>query len=92
MLGDQVVTRRNDRTVTTTDGEPIRNRQLWHVTAIGVDGSLTVSPNTGHGRAVLPTDYAQAHVRLGYAATEHGVQGDTLAAGTEARRVLRPLP
>lgn len=44
---------------------------------------MTVSLTAGHGSAVLPTGYVQAHVRLGYAATEHGVQGDTLAADIE---------
>ena len=28
MIGDHVVTRRNDRRITTDDGEPIRNREL----------------------------------------------------------------
>jgi len=83
MVGDQIVTRRNDRTITTTTGEPIRNRELWTVTAIADDGSLAVSPLGGHGTAVLPADYARRHVRLGYAATEHGVQGDTVTAGIE---------
>jgi hypothetical protein len=83
MVGDQIVTRRNDRTITTSAGEPIRNRELWTVTAISDDGSLTVSPIKGHGTAVLPADYARQHVRLGYAATEHGVQGDTVTASIE---------
>ncbi|MCB0994630.1 MAG: AAA family ATPase, partial [Acidimicrobiales bacterium] len=82
-VGDQVVTRRNDRTITTSTGEPIRNRELWTVTAITDDGALTVSPIRGHGTATLPADYARQHVRLGYAATEHGVQGDTVTAGIE---------
>lgn len=83
MVGDQVVTRRNERTITTSTGESIRNRELWTVDAIADDGSLTVSPIRGHGTAILPTDYARQHVRLGYAATEHGVQGDTVTAGIE---------
>ena len=83
MVGDQIVTRRNDRTITTNAGEPIRNRELWTVTAITDNGSLTVSPIRGHGTATLPADYARQHVRLGYAATEHGVQGDTVTAGIE---------
>lgn len=83
MVGDQIVTRRNDRTITTSAGDPIRNRERWTVTAITDDGSLTVSPIRGHGTAVLPADYTRQHVRLGYAATEHGVQGDTVTAGIE---------
>lgn len=83
MVGDHVVTRRNERRIATSDGEPIRNRELWTVTAVGPDGSLTVSARRGHGVAVLPADYVRDHVRLGYAATEHGVQGDTTTIGVE---------
>ncbi|MGI9052106.1 MAG: hypothetical protein ACR2HQ_05565 [Ilumatobacteraceae bacterium] len=37
----------------------------------------------GHGAVTLPADYAQAHVRLGYAATEHGYQSDTVTTSIE---------
>jgi conjugative relaxase-like TrwC/TraI family protein len=83
MIGDHVVTRRNDRRIVTDHGEPIRNRELWTVTDIGHDGSLTVTANRGHATAVLPVEYIHDHVRLGYAATEHGVQGDTTTIGME---------
>jgi conjugative relaxase-like TrwC/TraI family protein len=87
-VGDVVATRRNDRTVRTDRGEPVRNRDHWTVTAIGVDGSLTVSHLDGHGQVTLSADYVRAHVRLGYAATAHGYEGDTvdvgLAIATEA--------
>lgn len=83
MVGDHVVTRRNDRRITTDAGEPIRNRELWRVTATGADGSLTVTASQGHGTAVLPAEYVRDHVRLGYAATEHGIQGDTTTVGIE---------
>jgi hypothetical protein len=81
MVGDHVVTRRNARHLTTGTGEPIRNREHWIVTALGRDGSLTVTSPDGHRRARLPVDYVAAHVRLGYAATEHGIQGDTTTVG-----------
>ena len=32
----------------------------------------------GHGDVTLPADYVREHVRLGYAATEHGWQSDTV--------------
>ncbi|MGH9228758.1 MAG: AAA family ATPase [Acidimicrobiales bacterium] len=87
-LGDVVATRRNDRTVRTDRGEPVRNRDLWTVAGVGVDGSLTVSHLDGHGQITLPVDYVRAHVRLGYAATVHGYEGDTvdvsLGVATEA--------
>ena len=77
-VGDVVATRRNDRTLITSAGEPVRNRETWTVTAIGTDGSLTVTREQGHGTVTLPADYAHNHVRLGYAATEHGYQSDTV--------------
>lgn len=83
LVGDVVVTRRNDRRLTTDLGEPVRNRETWTVVGIGDDGSLTVSSNGGAGRADLPAEYAREHVRLGYAATEHGIQGDTTTVSVE---------
>lgn len=77
-VGDVVVTRRNQRTLTTNLGDPVRNREHWQVTAVGTDSSLTVSRLHGHGHLTLPADYVQAHVRLGYAATVHGHQADTV--------------
>lgn len=62
--------------------------------AVGVDGSLAVAHDQGHGTVVLPADYVRNHVRLGYAATAHGNQGDTVdlsiaivTAGTSHRSV-----
>jgi conjugative relaxase-like TrwC/TraI family protein len=77
-VGDVVATRRNDRTLVTSTGETVRNREAWTVTAIGRDGSLTLSHLAGHGTVTLPTDFVREHVRLGYAATEHGWQADTV--------------
>lgn len=87
-VGDHVVTRRNDRTLRTDRGEPVHNRDRWTGTAVHRDGSLTVSHLRGHGHATLPAEYVNRHVRLGYAATAHGHQADTveisLAVITEA--------
>ena len=77
-LGDLVVTRRNDRTVRTEHGEPVRNRELWRVEAVNVDGSFTLSRQRGQGTVIIPLEYAHQHLRLGYAATAHGHQGDTV--------------
>jgi conjugative relaxase-like TrwC/TraI family protein len=76
--GEVVVTRRNDRDLCTERGEPVRNRDLWTVVASHPAGDLTVSHLGGHGTVTLPADYTREHVRLGYAATEHGHQGDTV--------------
>jgi conjugative relaxase-like TrwC/TraI family protein len=77
-VGDVIATRRNDRTLITSAGEPVRNRETWTVMAIGTDGSLTVSREREHGTVKLPADYVHEHVRLGYAATGHGYQSDTV--------------
>ena len=48
-LGDVIVTRRNDRELRTSTGEPVRNRDLWVVTATHGRWSVTVSHLGGHG-------------------------------------------
>jgi conjugative relaxase-like TrwC/TraI family protein len=77
-VDDVIATRRNDRRLVTTGGQPVRNRDTWTVTALHRDGSLTVSHRAGHGEITLPVGYVREHVRLGYAATEHGWQSDTV--------------
>jgi hypothetical protein len=79
--GDVIATRRNDRQLRTTSGQPVRNRDLWTVDATHADGALTVSHRGAHGTVTLSADYVGGHVRLGYAATEHGHQGDTVDVG-----------
>ena len=79
--GEVIATRRNDRQLRTSTGEPVRNRDLWVVTATHSGGAATVSHLGGHGTLTLPADYVGRHVRLGYAATEHGHQGDTVDVG-----------
>jgi conjugative relaxase-like TrwC/TraI family protein len=79
--GEIVVTRRNDRQLTTSSGGTVRNRDQWLVIATHVDGALTVERLDGRSDVTLPTEYVAEHVRLGYAATEHGHQGDTVDIG-----------
>jgi len=88
-VGDQVMTRANNRRLKVPGGY-VRNGDLWHVTAIGADGSLTVTgltrtgTHTGHSAGdervdvVLPVDYVNAYVDLGYATTTHRAQGITV--------------
>ena len=77
MVGDIVATRRNDRRLRTTTGEPVRNRERWTITDTNPNGDLTVTRLDGHGTITLPADYVRVHVQLAYATTEHGAQGDT---------------
>jgi conjugative relaxase-like TrwC/TraI family protein len=77
-VGDQIVTLRNDRTLTTTSGRWVRNGDRWAITARHADGSLAVSHLDGHGRTTLPADYVADHVHLAYALTTHKAQGLTV--------------
>ena len=76
-VGDVIATRRNDRTLTTSTGQFVRNRDQWIVTGINEQGDITADRIDGGGTVVVPAEYAREHVRLGYAATEPGNQSDT---------------
>jgi hypothetical protein len=77
LVGDIVATRRNDRRLRTTTGDPIRNRERWTITDTNRSGEITVTRLDGHGTIILPADYVRQHVQLAYATTEHGAQGET---------------
>ena len=76
-VGDQVVTRQNDRRL-STGRRWVRNGDTWTVTGIDPDGSMTVSRLEGGSQAVLPAAYVAEHVELGYASTAHRAQGRTV--------------
>ena len=96
MVGDVVATRRNERRLRTSVGEPVRNRERWTVTATDTveEGDVTVTRLDGHGTITLPRDYVRQHMQLAYATTEPGAQGDTsersltLATNATTRRGL----
>ena len=93
-VGDVVMTRRNDRTLTTTTGDTVRNRDRWTVTAIHDDGSITARAQASEATVTLPATYVSEFVQLAYATTEHGNQGITtdtsltLVTGTTTGRGL----
>ncbi len=74
--GEDIVTRRNERALTTDHGSIVRNRDTWTVERVGADGSLAVAGPSGHIR--LPADYVTEHVQLAYAQTSHAAQGRTV--------------
>ncbi|GAA2098408.1 MobF family relaxase [Nocardioides furvisabuli] len=79
-MGDLVITRRNDRRLSTARGGWVRNGDRWRVTHVGRDGSMTVvriGPDLG-GTVTLPAAYVAEHVDLGYAVTAHRAQGLTV--------------
>ncbi len=93
-VGDVVMTRRNDRTLTTTAGDSVRNRDRWTITATHDDGSITARSATSDATVTLPATYVSEFVQLAYATTEHGNQGITtdqsitLVTGTTTGRGL----
>jgi hypothetical protein len=92
-IGDRVVTRHNDRHL-TTGRRWVKNGDPWIVTATGHDGSMTVRRERGRGEVVLPAAYVREHVELGYASTAHRAQGRTvdtayaMVSATTTREVL----
>lgn len=92
-VGDRVVTRQNNRLL-TTGRRWVKNGDAWTVTATNTDGSMTVTRERGTGEVVLPADYVREHVELGYASTAHRSQGRTvdtahaMVTATTAREIL----
>ncbi len=76
LVGDEVVTRRNDRRLRTDRDLMVKNRDHWIVSAIHRDRNVTLSGSTGTIR--LPADYVARDVELGYAQTSHASQGRTV--------------
>ena len=79
--GDEIQTRRNDRTQSTKLGQWVRNRQRWRVQQVLKDGRLVVRGRGGE--LTLDADYSREHVQLAYFTTVHSAQGLTRdVAGT----------
>jgi hypothetical protein len=96
LMGDEVVTRRNDRTVRTDRGLMIKNRDHWTITRMHPNRSVTLTGRTGTIR--LPADYVAEYLELGYAQTSHATQGRTVDtalllvhAPTDNRGIYTPM-
>lgn len=96
LVGDEVVTRRNDRRLHTNRGLMVKNRDHWTITNIHRDGTITIAGRTGTIR--LPGDYVTRHLELGYAQTSHASQGRTVDVAlllvdtpTDSRGVYTPM-
>ena len=76
-VGDTVVTKTNDRTLTLGRTDFVRNGYRWTVSGVSADGSMTVTHNESGQHLRLPAAYVRASVRLGYAATIDSAQGAT---------------
>lgn len=96
LVGDEVVTRRNERTLRTDRRLMIKNRDHWTVATIHPDRSVTATGRTGTIR--LPVEYVAEHIELGYAQTSHATQGRTVDTAlllmdfpTDSRGVYTPM-
>jgi len=78
-LGDVIVTRRNDRARSTTEGSWVANRDRWEVTAVGA-GGLTARRVGGDDTVELEAAYLAGWAQLGYGGTVHSSQGQTVDA------------
>lgn len=95
-VGDEVVTRRNDRRLRTDQDLMVKNRDHWTITDTHRDRSITVTGSTGSIR--LPADYVVSDVELGYAQTSHASQGRTVDISlllvdspTDSRGIYTPM-
>ncbi len=78
-VGDVIVTRRNDRARSTTDGHWVANRDRWEVLALSACG-LTARRVGGDDTVELDAAYLGEWAQLGYAGTVHASQGQTVDA------------
>lgn len=81
-VGDLVVTRRNERRLTTGKSW-VKNGDRWQVIGQRANGALVVrrlgKGDTPRGRRlVLPAKYVREDLELGYASTVHRAQGSTV--------------
>jgi DNA primase catalytic core len=93
-VGEQVITRTNNRTLRWSATDWVKNGDRWTVLKVSRGGGLTVRHHR-NGRTVrLPASYATESVELGYATTVHTAQGVTadtmhgLVTGEESRQQL----
>lgn len=89
-VGDVIATRRNDRRLIASDGDIVRNRELWTVASINDHGDVTATRYASTATVILPGVYVAEHVQLGYAATEPGNQSDTRTISATSSRQRPP--
>jgi conjugative relaxase-like TrwC/TraI family protein len=76
-VGDEVVTRQNNRRL-STGKHWVRNGDHWRVAEAHADGSLTLQRRHGAGIVHVPAEYVRERVELAYASTAHRAQGTTV--------------
>ncbi|MER7919050.1 MULTISPECIES: AAA family ATPase [unclassified Streptomyces] len=77
--GDWIVTRENNRKITTNRGRDfVKNGDAWQVLKRHDNGALQVRHMGHRGRLTLPAEYVTANVQLLYASTVMRSQGGTV--------------
>lgn len=77
-MGDLIQARRNDWSTTSRDGTPVVNRDRYTIEGVW-PGNEVLARRVEDGQiVVLSHDYLAQHCTLGYAGTEHAVQGVTV--------------
>ncbi|WP_159619115.1 MobF family relaxase [Arthrobacter zhaoguopingii] len=80
--GDTVIARHNDRSITDSSRDFIRNGTMLDVVRTGRrDGTLTAVRRDTGATIALGREYVEAAVELGYATTAHRSQGITVDTG-----------
>jgi exodeoxyribonuclease V alpha subunit len=74
-VGDQVMTRQNQPDL------GVANRMTWTVTGITDHSEVQLYNETRRQHTTVDPDYVRHHLHLAYAATVHGIQGDTADHG-----------
>ncbi|MHA6512796.1 MobF family relaxase [Tessaracoccus sp. Z1128] len=93
-VGDVIVTRLNDRRLSVSATDWVKNGDRWTVTAVTTTGAIHAVHRLSGSRIQLPPTYVTQSVELGYAVTVHGAQGitvdttHTVLTGAETRQQL----
>ena len=77
-VGDHIVTRRNDRRLTTSTRGFLVNGDIWTVIRTYGDGICDARRQSDGSTITLPADYLAEHTHLAYATTAHRAQGMTV--------------
>jgi ATP-dependent exoDNAse (exonuclease V) alpha subunit len=92
-VGDLVLSRRNDPTLTVEPGnrhrqgdriDHVRNGNRWRVVHVdATHGRIAAERLTDAARVTFTGDYLREHITLGYAGTVHSAQGMTIGNSDE---------
>ena len=80
-IGDQLLARRNDRSLRDSTGAFIANGTRLQLTEVLPDGAAVATVESTGGTVTLDPDYLASSTELGYATTAHRSQGVTVDTG-----------